>query len=108
MSVGKVDVQRDYKPCAYEAAIDPCPICAHAAALFEYTAGPDDDGREFVVSCDSPSPEGLGDFECPWNPPPWSFHRARKVEAVEAWNDFARLLLAAREKNALARIGGAQ
>jgi hypothetical protein len=99
------EVQRDYKPCSVEAAIDRCPICAHSAVLLEYTAGPDDDARTFVVSCDSPSPEQPGDFECPMNPAPWRFHRDRKKTAVEVWNDFAQKVKAARKRNAPVRIG---
>lgn len=97
---------RDYKPCTIEAAIDRCPVCAHAAILLEYTAGPEDDGRTFVVSCDSPSPDLPEDFDCPMNPAPYRFHRERKREAVEAWNDFAQHAKAARKKNSAVRIGG--
>lgn len=90
---------RDYKPCPTDAAIDRCPVCAHAAVLFEFTEGPHDEGRSFVVSCDSPSPESLDDFECPMNPPPTRFHCERKKSAVEFWNDYARKVEAARAAN---------
>jgi hypothetical protein len=102
------DTLRDYKPCTIEAAIDRCPVCAHAAILLEYTAGTDDDGRTFVVSCDSPAPESVEDFECPMNPAPYRFHRERKTEAIEAWNDFAKRAKAARKKNAPVRIDAAR
>jgi hypothetical protein len=90
---------RDYKRCATDMAIDLCPVCAHSSALFEYTSGASDDGRSFVVSCDSPSPESFDDFECPMNPPPTRFHCERKKSAVEFWNEYARSVEAVRAKN---------
>lgn len=91
-----VGLQRDYKPCSYDAAFAPCPICSHSAVLLEYTTGPDDEGRSFVVSCDRPSPEEPEDFDCPMNPPPGRFHCDRKKSAVAEWNNYAAQVVATR------------
>lgn len=96
-----------YKKTAIPAgtALEACPVCGAAAELWQFSEKTDEPTTK-VVMCsngDALGPQikdGSAVFVgCLLYMPPEAFYRARAIDAVKYWNDYARALTALREAN---------
>ena len=83
-------------------SMEPCPCCGSDVELWEFQAKPGAACTK-VVMCMHSDPigaqQGLAVDGCPMYMPSDDFYRATQREAVTYWNDFAKALVALREKH---------
>jgi hypothetical protein len=82
--------------------IEPCPVCAADAELWQYMPKPDAPAQK-VVCCEHSDDIGphdaLAGGGCPLYMPPLSFYRPTIREAVKHWNEYAQALGKLRRAN---------
>lgn len=82
--------------------IEPCPVCAADAELWQYMKEPGSAAEKVVCCAHS---DGIGPHEalagggCPFYLPPLSFYRPTIREAVKHWNEYAKALGTLRRRN---------
>lgn len=82
--------------------LEPCPVCAANAELWQYMPKPDAPAQK-VVCCEHSDDIGphdaLAGGGCPLYMPPLSFYRPTIREAVKHWNEYAKALGTLRRSN---------